>query len=394
MAADVGAVTAVELHPPPQRTREQGFGPTARGRVGRAANRLPNLDSDTLPNIQPADLASAADVDPIIVRQILADVNPRINDGDSLLRGLGFGPADLDAYEFRVSYAQTSRVIRRALRLAGSEGLALRLGAGLNPVSWGLCCVGLMASASLHDLLAFAVDFLPSTKRMLNLRWERTGDGGFEIFAEPLFEDEPEVAAFLVQNAFASLVRVARFVADPHFAPRAVEFRHEEAAAAGATAALGCEPAFGRPQDRLRVDAPDRPIATADPVVARMCRRVLTLQRPGATVRSELEEAIVRIARANPRMPPTADAFAASMNISERTLRRRLKESGASFAAILDQERRRCVMAMLRNGERSFGEVAEACGFADARSLRRAFKRWTGRTPSQARQEPGDEPMR
>jgi len=338
------------------------------------------LDFATVPTLNPADVATAADVDPIIVRQILGGAS----DGEALLRGLGFGPGDLESYDFRVSYAQTSRVIRRAQRLPGNEDLALRLGAELNPVSWGLCFVGLMASASLHDMLAFAVDFLPSTKRMLDLRWERR-DGRFEIVAQPLF-DEPEITSFLVQNAFASLVRVARFVADPQFAPRSAEFRAEDPRPAAQTV-LCCEVAFGRGADRLRIEAPDRPIATADPVVARMARRVLTLQRPGATVRSELEEAIVRIARSNPRLPPTADAFAASMNISERTLRRRLKESGASFAAILDNERRRCVMEMLHDGERSFGEVAEACGFADARSLRRAFKRWTGQTPSQARQQ-------
>lgn len=341
------------------------------------------MDSPILPTLPPADLASAADVDPILVRQVLATLAPRSADGESLLRGLGFGLQDLESYEFRVSYAQTSRVIRRAQRLPGSEDLALRLGAGFNPVNWGLCFVGMMASATLADMLAFAVDFMPPTKRMIDLRWEQR-DGAFDIIAEPLF-DEPEIAAFLVPYAFAAIVRMARFVADPQLGAHGVELRQETLG--GTASALGCAPAFGRGVDRMRFEGVDRPIATADPVVARMARRVLTLQRPGATVKSELEEAIVRTVRSNLRTPPTADAFATSMNISERTLRRRLKESGASFAAILDAERRRCVMQMLRDGEKSFGEVADACGFADARSLRRAFKRWTGRTPSQARQD-------
>lgn len=340
---------------------------------------LPNV-----PTPSEAPQSTAAEVDPIIVRQILADADLRSADAEGLLRGLGFGPPDLESYEFRLSYAQTSRVIRRALRLPGSEGLALRLGIGFNPVCWGLALVGLMASASLREMLEFAVDFLPSTKRMLDVRWE-VQDGQFIATAEPIY-DEPEITAFLVENAFASIVRVVRFVVDPAFAPRSVEFRHE-AGSADAGPVLGCQAAYGRPADRLVLALDERPIPTAEPMVARMCRRVLTLQRPAAAVRSELEEAVVRMVRANLRTPPTADAFAVSMNISERTLRRRLQESGASYAALIDQERQRAVLSMLRDGQRSFGEVAEACGFADARSLRRAFKRWTGRTPSQMRQE-------
>lgn len=354
------------------------------GAVGRAPHRLPNLlIRSKVPTPSEAPQATAAEVDPIIVRQILADLGRRPADAEALLRGLGFGPQDLESYEFRVSYAQTSRVIRRALRLTGSHGLAQRLGLELNPVSWGLALVGLMASTTMQEMLEFAVDFLPSTKRMLDLSWELQ-DGHFVVTAEPVY-DEPDVAAFLVETAFASLVRVVRFVVDAGYTARSAEFRHEGAADGAALLATGT--AYGRSSDRLVLPLVDTPIATADPVVARMCRRVLTLQRTAVAARSELEEAVVRMVRTALKSPPTADAFAASMNISERTLRRRLQESGASYAALIDQERQRAVMAMLRDGEKTFGEVAEACGFADARSLRRAFKRWTGRTPSQVRQE-------
>ena len=77
--------------------------------------------------------------------------------------------------------------------------------------------------------------------------------------------------------------------------------------------------------------------------------------------------------------------IAATVNVSERTLRRRLLAADLSYAALLDQERMRRALELLSAGESPMARVADASGFSDTRSLRRAIKRWTGQTPSQLR---------
>ncbi len=346
----------------------------------------------TLPHSAPnspatAPLARAQHVvaEPVLVRHIAREVARRNGNAAALCRGLGFGLPDLERIDFRVSFAQTSRVILRAERMLGQDDLGLRLGADFSLVSWGLCFVGVMACTSPQQALDFAFDFQPSTGRFLRLH-KQTVQGQFIATAEPEFDADDGVTRFLVNHTFASVARLCRFVVAPWYGPRRVELR--DAAPANTRfheSAFGCPVSFGCRTNRVVFDLIDHPIATADPSVAAMCRHALELQQTGAGAPSELEAAIVRALRVDLRSPPTMAAIAASINLSERTLRRRLLESGLSYAALLDHERMRRALDLLHGSELTLGLVAEASGFADARSLRRAIKRWTGHTPTHFR---------
>jgi AraC-like DNA-binding protein len=67
--------------------------------------------------------------------------------------------------------------------------------------------------------------------------------------------------------------------------------------------------------------------------------------------------------------------------MSARTLRRRLEEEGTTMQALLDDLRQELASRYLGERKLTQTEVALELGFADARAFRRAFKRWTGKTP-------------
>jgi AraC-like DNA-binding protein len=79
------------------------------------------------------------------------------------------------------------------------------------------------------------------------------------------------------------------------------------------------------------------------------------------------------------------DAVARKLAISVATLRRRLTEEGASYSGIVDEARRELAIGYLGVRGRSVGEVAFLLGFADVASFHRAFKRWTGTSPTDFR---------
>jgi AraC-like DNA-binding protein len=325
----------------------------------------------------------------MLARQIVSELARREIDPDTALRGLGFGLSDLSTSDFRISYAQTSRLIRRAMQLMNQPHPGLAMGQDFNLVTWGVCLLGMMSSRDSHEMLELAIGYLPATDRFLTLERDDANDM-FGIVAEARFDD-PEIEAFLVENTFASLVRLGRHVTGNGFAPQSVDLRAP--APNGATRhdeVFGCPVRFGQPTARLRFPPEPVPIPTADPVVAKLSREVLEIKRPGERAPSALEEAIVRAIRADLKNPPSVRAVAASLNFSERTLRRRLLESDLSYTRLLDNERMRRAISLLTERRLSLPNVAEEAGFTDARSLRRAIKRWTGRTPTQIRRGDGE----
>ncbi len=79
------------------------------------------------------------------------------------------------------------------------------------------------------------------------------------------------------------------------------------------------------------------------------------------------------------------DEVAEGLNLSPRTLRRKLQEAGLTFRQISDEELLKKAMLLLDDQQQKVSSVASACGFIDLLSFREAFKRWSGITPQQYR---------
>ena len=71
------------------------------------------------------------------------------------------------------------------------------------------------------------------------------------------------------------------------------------------------------------------------------------------------------------------------LNLSERTLRRKLDAVQVSYRSLLDEHRKERALSMLVSRSASIQQMAEALGYAEDASFLRAFKRWTGLTPRQ-----------
>jgi AraC-like DNA-binding protein len=78
---------------------------------------------------------------------------------------------------------------------------------------------------------------------------------------------------------------------------------------------------------------------------------------------------------------PAADAVAAEWGVSGVTLRRRLAAEGTSWQRVVDEVRHGLALRLLGDRTRSIEQVALSLGYGDARSLHRAFRKWTGVAP-------------
>lgn len=76
---------------------------------------------------------------------------------------------------------------------------------------------------------------------------------------------------------------------------------------------------------------------------------------------------------------------AAEMNMSDRTLRRRLQEANVKFGAILDRIRQELAGQWLSRTDFDLKHISFLLGYSEPAAFSRAYKRWTGLTPGRAR---------
>jgi len=84
---------------------------------------------------------------------------------------------------------------------------------------------------------------------------------------------------------------------------------------------------------------------------------------------------------------PGAQQVAAELNMSPRTLHRRLTREGRSFQQLKDDFRRQIALHYLGRRELSIDAVAALMGFQDNSAFYRSFRKWTGKSPGQYREQ-------
>jgi AraC-like DNA-binding protein len=83
---------------------------------------------------------------------------------------------------------------------------------------------------------------------------------------------------------------------------------------------------------------------------------------------------------------PSFEELTGLLNMSARTLRRRLEKEGSSYQRIKDNARRDLAISLLHREGMTVSEVAELVGFSDPSAFHRSFKKWTGQSPGSYRE--------
>lgn len=128
----------------------------------------------------------------------------------------------------------------------------------------------------------------------------------------------------------------------------------------------------------------ERPIEGADPVLNNVLAKAI--QEAEANSSMSFTEQIQAVL---PQMvlsgSISANALASLFGISERTLRRRLQEKETSLQQLLNEARFGLAQQLLRNTRLTVSEVAGALRYADPNVFSRAFRNWSGLSPTQWR---------
>ena len=105
--------------------------------------------------------------------------------------------------------------------------------------------------------------------------------------------------------------------------------------------------------------------------------------RQASDVGTELPDDIRRLLRTRlTSRRCSAAEIAGLLTMHRRTLSRKLKIRGTGYRAIAKQTRFEIARQLLEDTDVPLGEIAAALGYSEASAFTRAFRRWSGRTPT------------
>lgn len=211
---------------------------------------------------------------------------------------------------------------------------------------------------------------------------------GCVITVDWLHADGPP-PAIAVDMDFASFIVLGRRATGEHIVPTRVDLARPDPRTGVHEAFFGCRPQFNAARDALAFAARDldRPFPGRNPELLDILWPALLTalgdQQADGIIRAEVKLAIKRGMAAG---RPDLSDIARDLGTSERTLQRRITESGATFRELLIEARQELGKQLLRDPSADIDAIASLLGYRDTSSFYRAFREWEGMTPRRWRQ--------
>lgn len=198
------------------------------------------------------------------------------------------------------------------------------------------------------------------------------------------------LGAYLTHEvAFVTTVSICRDAGDFRFTPREVRYRHRGIGDQEALEAFfGCPVHFGANRDEMMVglDQVDRTTKVGDANIFQFFDNYLSAELSRTQDHAQLERQVrEQVSNALSGGVPKLTDVAAGLNMSGRTLQRRLSDEGLAYQKLVDDSRRELAERLLESSAMSLAEVAFLTGFSEQSAFTRAFKRWYGQTPREFR---------
>lgn len=192
-----------------------------------------------------------------------------------------------------------------------------------------------------------------------------------------------------VEFWMAALVRFCRQLTGLRLMPLRVRFTHlRERRSPEFPEFFGNDIEFGAPVDEIvfAKKIGSQPVVSADPYLNKLllkyCEEAQSRQQHKGSFRANVENTIVPLL---PHGKIRAGDIARRLGVSQRTFARRLSAEGLTFTSLLESLRFDLANRYLAEEALPISELAWLLGYQEVGAFSHAFKRWTGRTPREAR---------
>lgn len=305
-------------------------------------------------------------------------------DPDQILHAVGLDRSTLSDPHGFLPCGDFARLLQEAARRTGDDCFGLHFGAQFQPKNIGPLIYVVLNSPTMAVAFDNAVRYLKVHNEAGRVTF--THDAASAYLRHSLVGVSVEEVRQHSEYSMVVAMNTVRLMAGSRWSPREVQFAHRSPVQTVEHVRIfGAPLSFGSDANTLVIDRAfvDRQVPAADerlyPILRRYLDRVVKeMPREDRTLSSIRQVIGDSIREGDPRL----DDVARKVTMSTRTLQRRLKEQGVDFKGLVDDTRRRFSLNYLADSVHTPAEIAYLLGYSEVSAFNRAFKRWTGTTPS------------
>jgi AraC-like DNA-binding protein len=314
-----------------------------------------------------------------------------------ILKSINLTPDEVHSPKSKISLADLLTAGKNAIRLSSEAHLPYRIGTSIHISAYGMYGFAILCCPDFRKTMAFAELYHALATPLATIKFaEQDGFASWFIEPNPDAVTDPQLYRFIAEMQIGIHLSLMRDVMGPAFTPDRINLAYPEARDFSLPAdEIGCPLSFSNRTNQIIFQSKwlDRSAnlgnRTTYPMVVALCDDLLQELKSRVGVAGELRALLIR----NIANPPTLAAIAKLLDVSDRSLRRQLQEQGISFRGLLDELRMQIALKYLRTTRLANEDIALALGFSDAANFRRAFRRWTNKSPSEIRGEELSDPV-
>ncbi|PCI34238.1 MAG: hypothetical protein COB54_00110 [Alphaproteobacteria bacterium] len=313
----------------------------------------------------------------------------------TLIEDLGISEPDLADPTVMLNSHQQVTFITNVLKAFSDEGIGLKAGLAANYKDLGMLGLAMLSSPSYRHALKVGSKFARTAGSFLELKLIEQGDRlGHQVLLPPL---APDVIRYLTEESFASIFTYSSTLlgSDDHegsdilHAAEAISFAYPRPRYGDMYDSLfACPLTFDADVTTLWYDRDlfEKSLPMSNQLASSMCESQCSKLLEELREKDQIIQDIRLLISSNLDSFPSLEHTADQMAMSPRTLRRRLQQQGSSYSRIMGDVKSSFAFDLLKNPALSIVDIAEILGYSELTNFRRAFRSWTGSTPSQYRQ--------
>ncbi|MBT7952551.1 MAG: AraC family transcriptional regulator [Gammaproteobacteria bacterium] len=320
---------------------------------------------------------------PIIYSRILLDLLAEHGlHASAILRGTGVELSAVADPEYKLDIKQQNAIYENALSVSKIQGLGLMHGERILPTHLGIVGYAIQTSTNLRQALKLLVRYRPMVGSLVDYQLRTENETTTLAFTNTSVHNS--LRRYVLEEHIASIDRILKLITGNRFHATKISFDYPEPSYLplyGKT--FDCPLSFSSSVTEYQFDAKllNLGLVFADPSTSKACERkcdaiIARISDAGSDV-DEIRRVILML----PCDSRNLSAVAAEMNISSRSVRRKLMAEQKTFQGLLDEIRLELATDYLRNTKLTLEDIAPLLGFSDASNFRQAFKKWTGRPP-------------